>query len=294
MQFFGLLLVTTGAISYGLPGTLMKMADNQGAKTGGVVFFSFLFSSILLHVMYYLKRDNKKDFGMSKKDALKMLASGGTIALSNACYFTSLSYIPVAVAAVLLMQSVWIAISINCFLTVKIPTMYQIMAIIMILAGTAMGTGAFSLSGDYPLPGLILGFMAGFFYALTILSTGRLSVNVPPLGRAAMMSSGAFLLASTIWSQDLSVALLPIEIKWGAIISIFSVVLPLSCFVRGMPQISSVAGSIISSLELPASVIFAWVLLGENINSVQMCGVIIIIFSVIISGLKKKGNDSNQ
>jgi drug/metabolite transporter (DMT)-like permease len=264
MQLVGLLLVTIGAISYGLPGTLMKMADSQGAKTGGVVFFSFLFSSILLHIMYYLQRGNKKDFGMSKNDALKMLTSGGTIALSNACYFTSLSYIPVAVSAVLLMQS-----------------------IIMILAGTAMGTGAFSLPGDYSLPGLILGFMAGFFYALTILFTGRLSVSAPPLGRAAMMSSGAFLLAAAIWSQDLSVALFPIEMKWGAIISIFSVVLPLSCFVRGMPQISSVAGSIISSLELPASIIFAWLLLGENINSVQICGVMLIISSVIISGLKK-------
>jgi drug/metabolite transporter (DMT)-like permease len=287
MQLVGLLLVTIGAISYGLPGTLMKMADSQGAKTGGVVFFSFLFSSILLHIMYYLQRGNKKDFGMSKNDALKMLTSGGTIALSNACYFTSLSYIPVAVSAVLLMQSVWIAIALNCFLTKKIPTMYQSIAIIMILAGTAMGTGAFSLPGDYSLPGLILGFMAGFFYALTILFTGRLSVSAPPLGRAAMMSSGAFLLAAAIWSQDLSVALFPIEMKWGAIISIFSVVLPLSCFVRGMPQISSVAGSIISSLELPASIIFAWLLLGENINSVQICGVMLIISSVIISGLKK-------
>lgn len=288
MQLVGLLLVIIGAISYGLPGTLMKMADNQGAQTGGVIFFSFLFSSIILHIMYYLQKSDKKNFGMSKKDALKMLVSGGTIALTNASYFTSLYYIPVAVAAVLLMQSVWIAIALNCFLTAKIPTMYQVLSIIMILAGTAMGTGAFSLPGNYPLPGLILGFMAGFFYALTILSTGRLSVSLPPLGRAAMMSSGAFLLAAIIWSQDLSVALLPVEMKWGAIISIFSVVLPLSCFVRGMPQISSVAGSIISSLELPASVTFAWLLLNENINPVQLCGVIVIIFSVIVSGLNRK------
>jgi drug/metabolite transporter (DMT)-like permease len=49
-----------------------------------------------------------------------------------------------------------------------------------------------------------------------------------------------------------------------------------------MPYLELGIGPILSSLELPASIVVAFVLLDETIDWVQMVGVVIIITAVIL------------
>jgi drug/metabolite transporter (DMT)-like permease len=49
-----------------------------------------------------------------------------------------------------------------------------------------------------------------------------------------------------------------------------------------MPYLELGIGPILSSLELPASIVVAFVLLGETVDWVQMVGVVVIITAVIL------------
>ncbi|WP_225352839.1 EamA family transporter [Lentilactobacillus parafarraginis] len=100
------------------------------------------------------------------------------------------------------------------------------------------------------------------------------------------MSAGALLVVLIIWVPTVR----PLQfsagaLHWGAITAFFAMVLPLTCFSFFMPHLSLGIGPIISSLELPASVIFAFILLDETVTGVQIIGVTLIILAVIITNV---------
>ena len=71
-------------------------------------------------------------------------------------------------------------------------------------------------------------------------------------------------------------------IKWGVLIALFSMVFPLVAYSIFMPYLELGIGPILSSLELPSSIVVAFILLGETVSWAQIAGVAVIIFAVIL------------
>lgn len=110
--------------------------------------------------------------------------------------------------------------------------------------------------------------------------------NLHPLTKAQLMSGGALIVILVIWLPTiLPVHHLITGIQWGGITSFFAMLLPLTCFSFFMPHLSLGIGPIISSLELPSSVVFAFILLGEAVTISQIVGVCLIILAVILSNI---------
>jgi hypothetical protein len=59
-------------------------------------------------------------------------------------------------------------------------------------------------------------------------------------------------------------------------------VFPLVAYSIFMPHLELGIGPILSSLELPASIVVAFVVLGETVSGLQIVGVLLIITAVII------------
>ncbi|WP_392552710.1 DMT family transporter [Orbus wheelerorum] len=288
MKAIGPLFVAAGAVCYGLPATLMKLANKQDSNVGNILFFLFLCSVIILFLLGKIISKKTNVARISYKKQIIMALSGISIAITNCCYFLSLSYLPVAVVAVMLMQSVWLAMTLNCLLNRCLPSRLQVIIVLLILFGTLLATNLIAVQGTISFYGLVLSFIAAFSYALTIQATNKLLPELPPIKRASLMSIGAFIIIAAIFIPKLSLDTLINDLKWGAIISIFAMVLPLTCLSFGMPKTPRGIGEIISSLELPAAIIFAWLILAEKINLMQLTGVIIIIIAVILSQFQKK------
>jgi drug/metabolite transporter (DMT)-like permease len=58
----------------------------------------------------------------------------------------------------------------------------------------------------------------------------------------------------------------------------------------GFPHTGIGLGSIVSALELPVSVLMAYFLLNENVNTVQWFGIVLIILAIIIMNTNNKKN----
>lgn len=81
-------------------------------------------------------------------------------------------------------------------------------------------------------------------------------------------------------------------LQWGIFLAVFGTIVPPICFTWGMPKIGAGLSAILLTLELPAAVICAHVILGEKVTSIQILGVIIILLSIIIINLVKMKNNN--
>ena len=76
--------------------------------------------------------------------------------------------------------------------------------------------------------------------------------------------------------------------KWGIVLALFGTVIPPLLFNAGFPLTGIGLGSIVSALELPVSVMMAYFLLNENVNTVQWLGIVLIILAIIIMNVNFK------
>ena len=73
--------------------------------------------------------------------------------------------------------------------------------------------------------------------------------------------------------------------KWGIILALFGTIIPPMLMNAGFPLTGIGLGSIVSALELPVSVMMAYVLLNEEVIFLQWIGIILIILAIIIMNL---------
>lgn len=281
-----ILFVALAAISYGVPGSLFKLAQRAGLPNAAILCFSFLCgSSALLAIRLLLPATAIRP--SSRSTSIKLVLAGTATALTNLCYLSSLNYQSVAIAAVLLMQSVWLAMVIHVIRTKERPKPLQVAMVAVILVGTVLATHL--LGGAHTSwQGLLLGLGAALAYAFTLQFTGQLVLEVHPLIRAQLMSLGAFLtVALVMGNQGFAPQYWLAGLRFGVIVAIFSMVLPLCLYALFMPRVKASVGAITSALELPASILFAWLLLGETIGASQLVGVLLILAGVVGSNLSK-------
>ena len=80
-------------------------------------------------------------------------------------------------------------------------------------------------------------------------------------------------------NQDFSFG---IFLRWGLVISLFGTILPPLFLTRGMPLTGVGLGAIITSLEIPVSVIMACLILREPVSIAQWTGIVFILFAVVV------------
>ena len=73
-----------------------------------------------------------------------------------------------------------------------------------------------------------------------------------------------------------------IFIKWGLILSIFGTIIPPLLLTAGFPKTGIGLGSIVSSLELPVSVMMAYFILDESVLPIQWLGILLILTAIVI------------
>lgn len=75
---------------------------------------------------------------MNRKELLKLVFGGMPLGFIGSFYYWSIQYIPVSVAVVLLMHSIWISVVLEAIIDKKIPDAFQISAILIVHGGTSM------------------------------------------------------------------------------------------------------------------------------------------------------------
>ncbi|WP_255553918.1 EamA family transporter [Mesonia aestuariivivens] len=287
----GGMLVALGAASYGILTTFVKLAYSEGYNTYEVTFSQMLLGFICLVVInFFYKGYTKKKAPekASKKNILHLMLAGTSLGLTSTFYYLAVQYVSVSIGIVLLMQSVWMGVVFNAFLTKEKPSFLKILAVIIILTGTVLATNILFDEITLSPIGILFGLLAALSYTVTIYTSNTVAKELPSITRSKWMMLGGLIVVTAISIPYLNENFnLLIFTKWGPILALFGTVLPPLLMTTGMPKINVGLGVIITSIELPVAVMAAYLLLNETVLIYQWLGIILILASIVVMNIRK-------
>ncbi|MBW2960266.1 DMT family transporter [Mesonia sp. JHPTF-M18] len=285
------MLVALGAASYGILTTFVKLAYSEGYNTYEVTFSQMLLGFICLVVInFFYKGYTKKKAPekASKKNILHLMLAGTSLGLTSTFYYLAVQYVSVSIGIVLLMQSVWMGVVFNAFLTKEKPSFLKILAVIIILTGTVLATNILFDEITLSPIGILFGLLAALSYTVTIYTSNTVAKELPSITRSKWMMLGGLIVVTAISIPYLNENFnLLIFTKWGPILALFGTVLPPLLMTTGMPKINVGLGVIITSIELPVAVMAAYLLLNETVLIYQWLGIILILASIVVMNIRK-------
>jgi drug/metabolite transporter (DMT)-like permease len=287
----GTFLVALGATSYGMLATFVKMAYDEGYTTAEVTISQFILGIIgILIINWFQKTKSKKEVvKATKKNIFHLMLAGTSVGLTSVFYYISVKYIPVSIAIVLLMQTVWIGLLLEMILEKKFPSAQKIVAALVVLIGTLLATNIFKNEIQLDWRGFVMGMLAACSFTTTMFTANRVGLGISSAQRSLYMLLGGVLI---VFAFGIATQNTPfhyaIFLKWGIILSLFGTILPPMLMNAGFPLTGIGLGSIVSALELPVSVLMAYFLLHEKVELLQWAGILLIILAVIIMNLKFK------
>lgn len=295
----GVFLVGLGAASYGMLATFVKLAyadtSSQGLNyTPAEVIVAQFVIGILVVLLINAFQKKKKGTSVVKATASevkKLLLVGTSTGLTSIFYYLAVKYIPVSIGIVLLMQTVWMGVVLEMILEKKVASKNKIIAVFIVLLGTLLATNVFNKSVVLDWRGIVLGLLAAASFTTTMFAANRVALGVSSAQRSLYMLVGGILVVfvfalatqHTPFNYD-------IFYKWGILIALFGTVIPPLLLNAGFPLTGIGLGSIVSALELPVSVMMAFMILNESVVFTQWIGILMIIIAIVLMNVNFRKN----
>jgi drug/metabolite transporter (DMT)-like permease len=191
------------------------------------------------------------------------------------------------------MQTVWMGVLLEWFLDKKAPSVQKTIAVIIVLIGTALAINIFKINFNDPsidwANGLFWGILAAASFSTTMFTANKVALGISSAQRSLYMLLGG---AIIVFGFSLYTQTTPFNFeiftKWGIVLALFGTIIPPMLLNAGFPHTGIGLGSIVSSLELPVSVLMAYFLLNEQVLLNQWIGIILIITAIVIMNIQFK------
>lgn len=292
-KFKGSLAVLVGAASFGVLSTIVKKAYESGFTLGEVTGSQAFVGALLLWIAYFLSRRSVTYTGHTSAHPtwLVYLAGFSTGAVSI-LYYRCVELVPASIAIILLMQYIWIGTVLEWLIFRARPRRVQVIGSLLIIAGTLFSTGILEKGiAQLSVSGILFGLLAATAYALFIILNGRVGNDYPVLKKSALMVSGALTLIVTILFPKtlLSLHIMEQILPYTLLLALLGTVIPPLLFAYGMPKTGYPLGSILSAVELPVAVLMSYLILKEDVSTLQWLGIVFILIVIAyINTLKKR------
>ncbi|MDX4946879.1 DMT family transporter [Providencia manganoxydans] len=296
MKLKGLILVSLGACSYGILSTLVVLAYQAGFSLNDVIGSQTVLGAVLLwlFVVAGAVARKKKLSWPTRKQSMLMLLTGTTTGLTGLLYYASLQYLSPALGVVLFLQFTWMGVAINAVVTRQFPVLMTIVSVLLILIGTLFATGLLNTSGiQFYWLGIALGLCAALSNAVRVYVSGALAVNTDPMMRSAIMVTGGAILTSIVVPPTFLLDLTTFNalfFSYGLPLAFFGSFFGMWMFAKGTPLIGTSLATILSSMQLPVTILLSVTVLHLPLEFIQFIGVAIILFGVAIAEVKIKTN----
>ncbi len=285
----GVFLVALGATSYGMLATFVKLAYHENFTTAEVTTAQFVYGiiGVLLINSFQRVKNKNKAFKATGKNIFHLMLAGTSLGMTSVFYYLSVKYIDVSIAIVLLMQTVWMGVLLEMILDKKLPSIQKILAVVIVLIGTILATNLIQNEISLDWRGIFWGILAAASFTTTMFTANRVATEITSAQRSLYMLLGGaiivFLFSIVTQSSPFN---FEIFLKWGIIVALFGTIIPPMLLNAGFPLTGIGLGSIVSSLELPVSVLMAYFLLSEKVNGLQWLGIILIILAIVVMNIK--------
>jgi drug/metabolite transporter (DMT)-like permease len=271
--------------------TFVKIAYGEGFTTPEVTIAQFVYgiTGMLLINLFQKAKKGNDVVKASKKNITQLMLAGTSLGMTSIFYYLAVKYIPVSIAIVLLMQTVWIGVLFEMILEKKRPSTQKIVSVVIVLIGTALATNLIQSKVELDWRGIVLGLLSAASFTTTMFTANRVATHVSSAQRSLyMLLGGAIIVFGFAIATQTTPFNFEIFMKWGIILALFGTIIPPLLFNAGFPLTGIGLGSIVSALELPVSVLMAYFLLNENVNLIQWIGIILIILAIVIMNVNFK------
>jgi len=287
----GVFLVGLGATSYGMLATFVKLAYQENFTTAEVTIAQFVLGIIGVLIINSFQRvkNNNTAIKATQKNIFQLMLAGTSLGMTSVFYYLCVRYIDVSIAIVLLMQTVWMGVLLEMILDKKLPSVQKIVAVIIVLIGTVLATNLLINEIELDWRGLFWGMLAAASFTTTMFTANRVALGISSAQRSLYMLLGGavIVLIFAILTQNTPFNF-EIFLKWGIILALFGTIIPPMLLNAGFPHTGIGLGSIVASLELPVSVLMAYFLLNETVNSLQWFGIVLILLAIVIMNIQFK------
>ena len=287
--FKGVLLVGLGATSYGMLATFVKLAYQENFTTAEVTTSQFILGIIGILIINAFQKFNKKEevIKASNKNIFHLMMAGTSLGMTSVFYYLCVKYIDVSIAIVLLMQTVWMGVLVEMILDKKLPSTQKIVSVIIVLIGTVLATNLMNNQTHIDYRGIMWGMFAAASFTTTMFTASRIATNISSAQRSLyMLLGGAIIVFGFSIATQNTPFNFEIFLKWGIVLSLFGTIIPPMLMNAGFPITGIGLGSIVSSLELPVSVMMAFFILNEQVILLQWIGILLIILAIVIMNIK--------
>lgn len=296
-EVIGIILTLLGATLWGVSGTSVQFVGNFRNMNLEWLLTMRLITAGLLTVLYGWIRQGNAIFNVFRnwRDTLGLVIFGVFgMALCQYTYFRSIVIAGAGIATVLQYLAPSMIIIYLLMRYGKRPSTGEIISVILALVGTIclMGNNGFSFE-SFRSDVLFWGLLSAVGVAVYSVSPVRLlaTYGTIPIVGFGMLLSG--LVAAALFQQPHSYATWDVWTVVGCFNVVFlGTIVSFNAYLEGVKRIGAVPGSILSSIEPISAAFFGWALLGNQFNWVGILGMAMIIATVIIIALEKRGQSS--
>ncbi|WP_251859780.1 DMT family transporter [Clostridium sp. Marseille-Q2269] len=288
----GFILVLSAAIFWGYVGVPTKNLADLGFDNYTISFFR-----TSLPALFYLIYTFRKDpylFKVDKKGILFFIFYGIVVIAGCLIAFNiAINSLSLALGTMFLYTSQIGVVILSYFMFKEKFTLQKALAIIFILIGCFMMCELYKL-GDINLStkGVFWGLISGFTFALQIIlaKISNKKYHYNSLLTYSFLFGTIFLFPFMdmknnihIFKNSNNLFFIFQNIFWGVV----STIIANTAYVKSVQYIEASIASMISSFELIISSFLGFIIFKQRLNYVQMMGMTLILFSIMLLELKK-------
>ena len=284
LQTKGVVLAIISAICYGMNPLGALFLYEEGLNVNSVIFYRFIFASILLAIFMLIKKDS---FYLKFKEIILLAFLGLLFGISAISLFNSFLYMDAGLAStVLFIYPIFVAVIMALFFKEK-NSIITILSIIFAFLGVVLlyeSDGA-NVSNF----GIFLVIVSSLCYAIYIVIINQyLKMSALKVTFYSMLFCTITILIHSFFDSSLNIMPLINFNMWfyTIFLALVPTIISLLFLIKAIQLIGSTSASILGALEPLTAVLIGVYVFNEKITFWLVIGIVFILFGVILIVLK--------
>ena len=284
LQTKGVILAIISAICYGINPLGALFLYEEGLNVNSVIFYRFIFASILLAIFMIIKKDS---FYLKFKEIILLALLGLLFGISAISLFNSFLYMDAGLAStVLFIYPIFVAIIMALFFKEK-NSIITILSIVFAFLGVVLlyeSDGA-NVSNF----GIFLVIVSSLCYAIYIVIINQyLKISALKVTFYSMLFCTITILIHSFFDSSLNIMPLVNFNMWfyTIFLALVPTMISLLFLIKAIQLIGSTSASILGALEPLTAVLIGVYVFNEKITFWLVIGIVFILFGVILIVLK--------
>ena len=291
------LFIILAATLWGFSGLFARTANKYGITEMTLVFLRAALTVIIMGVGLFIYK--KELFKIKPKD-IYLFACDGILSVLffNFCYYTTMSYTSLSVAAVLMYTAPFFVAIMSVFIFKQPLTVKKCLACLVAFIGCCFVTGVIGSSASIGAAAIIFGILTGFGYSLytifsrLLLDRGYNSLTITfytfvfsAVGCIPFIDYGK---TAKIIIDDPQVMIVIF------LMAIFNTILPYFFYTIGLLGVDPSIAPIIAMIEPVVATLVGVVIFKEKITFLGVVGIVLVIASVAVLNMGGKKGVENE